>query len=119
FSSLSAVCLWLGPSSAKAADYPTTILADNPIAYYRLEETTGTTAFDSSASGQFPGTYNSSTDGLYPILGEPGIDTNSILLSAADPSSVTAGYYSEFNQQAPFSFEIWARPTSTSATDYR
>ncbi len=111
--------LLLGSGAVSATDYPTTILADNPIAYYRLEETSGTTAYDSSASGQFPGAYNFSADGIYPMLGQAGIDTNSILLSAADPSSVTAGYYPAFNQQAPFSFEIWARPTSISATDYR
>lgn len=102
---------------AGAVDYPSTILADHPIAYYRLEETADTTAADSSASGLFPGTYN--VNGAYPLLGQPGIDTNSISLSAANSSSVTAGYYPEFNQPAPFSFEIWARPASTSATDYR
>ena len=111
--------LLLGAGAASATDYPTTVLADNPIAYYRLEETSGTTAYDSSASGQFPGAYNFSADNLYPMLGQAGIDTNSILLSGADPSSVTAGYYPEFNQQAPFSFEVWARPLSISATDYR
>src|ERR1017187_778158 len=100
-----------GVRTANAADYPSTILADHPIAYYRLEETSGTTAADSSASGLFPGTYI--VNGSYPLLGQPGIDTNSITLSVADPSSVTAGYYPEFNQQAPFSFEIWARPVST------
>jgi hypothetical protein len=100
-----------GVRTANAADYPSTILADHPIAYYRLEETSGTTAADSSASGLFPGTYI--VNGSYPLLGQPGIDTNSITLSVAAPSSVTAGYYPEFNQQAPFSFEIWARPVST------
>jgi hypothetical protein len=100
-----------GVRTANAADYPSTILADHPIAYYRLEETSGTTAVDSSASGLFPGTYV--TSGSYPLLGQPGIDTNSIALSVSQPSSVTAGYYPEFNQQAPFSFEIWAKPIST------
>jgi hypothetical protein len=107
-------------ASAQATNYPATILADHPIAYYQLEELPGATvAADSSASGLFPGAYNFSVDTLYPQLGVAGIDTNSILLSGADPSSVTAGYYPEFNQQAPFSFEIWARPLSISATDYR
>ena len=100
-----------GVRTAGAVDYPSTILADHPIAYYRLEETSGTTAADSSASGLFPGTYI--VNGSHPLLGQPGIDTNSITLSVAQPSSVTAGYYPEFNQQVPFSFEIWARPVST------
>ncbi len=106
-----------GIRAASAADYPTTILADSPTAYYRLEETSGATAVDSSASGLFPGVYNFS--GGYPVLGEPGIDINSIGLSAAQSASVTAGYYPELNQQAPFSFEIWARPISTDPANYR
>ena len=96
--------------AARAATYPNTILADNPIAYYRLEETSGTTAADSSASGLYPGTYN--PDGAYPQMGLPGIDINSIGLSAAATASVTAGYYPDLNPQGPFSFEVWARPTS-------
>ena len=112
-----AVLVLSGVRTAGAVDYPTTILADNPIAYYRLEETSGTTAVDSSASGLFPGVYNFS--GGYPVLGQPGIDTNSIGLSAAQSASVTAGYYSELNQQAPFSFEIWARPISTDPANWR
>lgn len=90
--------------AARAADYPTTILADHPLAYYRLEETSGTTAVDSSASGAYPGEYVQ--NGVYPILGLPGIDTNSIDLSAAEsPDYVNVGYYSQLNQPGPFSFE--------------
>ena len=70
-----AVLVLSGVRTAGAVDYPTTILADNPIAYYRLEETSGTTAVDSSASGLFPGVYNFS--GGYPVLGQPGIIRNS------------------------------------------
>jgi hypothetical protein len=106
-----------GVRTVGAADYPTTILADHPIAYYRLEETSGTTAVDSSASGAFPGVYN--VNGSYPLLGQPGIDTNSIVLSVAQPASVTAGYYDAMNQQAPFSFEIWAKPISTDPANFR
>lgn len=32
--------------------YPATVLADNPIAYYRLDEAMGATAFDSSGNGR-------------------------------------------------------------------
>src|SRR6185295_5155736 len=76
---------------ASAADYPTTILSDNPVAYFRLEETSGTTAADSSSTGNFPGTYV--TSGAFPILGQPGIKTNSISLSSGQTASVTVGYY--------------------------
>lgn len=116
--SIIAAIVLLGIPAASAASYSATVLADNPIAYYRLEELTGTAAADSSSSGAFPGTYN--PNGIYPQLGQPGIDTNSISLQAATASSVTAGYYPEFNPQGPFSFEVWARPTSApTGGDYR
>src|ERR1035441_2934541 len=113
----SAAFMLLGMSAAHAA-YPDVILADKPIAYYRLEEAAGSsTAVDSSASGAFPGVYNVS--GSFPLLGQAGIDPTSVALSVAQPSAVTAGYYDELNQQAPFSFEIWAKPISTDPANYR
>jgi hypothetical protein len=116
---LLAAIVLLGAPAANAATYPSTVLADNPVAYYRLEELAGAvTALDSSASGAFPATYN--YNGIYPQLGQPGIDTNSIAMLAAQDSSVTAGYYADLNPQGPFSFEVWARPTSApSGGDYR
>lgn len=106
-----------GVRTVNAADYPSTILADNPIAYYRLEETSGSTAVDSSASGAYSGVYN--FVGSYPLQGQPGIDTNAIGLSVANPGAVTIGYYDALNQQAPFSVEIWAYPISTDPANYR
>jgi Concanavalin A-like lectin/glucanases superfamily len=105
-----AAIVLFGLPAANAASYPATVLQDNPIAYYRLEETSGTTAFDSSASGAYAGTYN--VDGAYPQLGQPGIDTNSISVSATANAYVSAGYYPDFNPQGPFSFEIWVRAAS-------
>src|ERR1017187_7140096 len=115
---LAAIALF-GAPAANAATYSSTVLSDNPVAYYRLEELAGAaTAMDSSASGAYPATYN--YNGIYPQLGQPGIDTNSIAMLAAQASSVTAGYYADLNPQGPFSFEVWARPTSApSGGDYR
>jgi hypothetical protein len=60
-----------------AASYPATVLADNPLAYFRLEELTGAiTAADATGDG-FDGTYHFSTSNS-PQLGQPGITTNSI-----------------------------------------
>ena len=96
--------------TASAVSYPATILADHPLAYYRLEETSGTTAAN-SASGAFPGLYI--VNGSFPTLGLPGITTNCIGVSASQsPDYVAVGYYPELNQPGPFSFEVWARPAS-------
>lgn len=99
-----AAMVLFGLPAANAASYSDTVKADNPIAYYRLEETSGTTAADSGASGLYPGTY--SVDGAYPQLGQPGIDTNSISLSSAATAFVTVGYSADLNPQGPFSFEV-------------
>src|SRR5689334_6403399 len=61
-----------------AATYPDTILSDHPVAYYRLEELPGATVAADSSSNGLDGTYVQNTAGTYPILGLPGIDTNSV-----------------------------------------
>src|SRR5204863_977114 len=71
----------LAGTTAHAA-YQDVVLGNNPVAYYRLEETSGTTAFDATAN-HFDATYapNLDTNGVtsWPIVGLPGINTNSLL----------------------------------------
>jgi Concanavalin A-like lectin/glucanases superfamily len=110
-----AAALALLAAPAVQAAYPDLILSDHPAAYYRLEETVESTAADSSGNG---------LDGYYlgtPVLGQPGIDTNSISLSAdGSLSCVQAGYYAQLNPAGPFSVEAWVRPTSMpTGGDYR
>lgn len=45
-----------------ATPYPQAVLADQPLLYYRLDETAGTTAYDTSGNG-FHGTYTNVTHG--------------------------------------------------------
>jgi len=106
-------------AAASAADYPTTILGDQPSAYYRFEETSGTTAFDSSTNGvNATITYNSVSTS--PVLGEPGIDTNSFdFLGGSDygyvdipESRLITPLAADGTNSAPFSAELWVRPTS-------
>ena len=116
----------LGSGSALAATYPGTILADHPVAYYRLEELPGaTTAVDSSGNG-FDATYVPNSTSTFPELGLPGIDTNSVLFNGGtDFGSVRIPYnilLSPTNRDgvtgAPFSAECWAQATSQSLSDY-
>lgn len=66
--SLTVPIIALDPQDASAADpYSDAVLASNPVAYWRFEETTGSTAPDSSASN-ITGTYQGS-----PQLATPGI----------------------------------------------
>jgi hypothetical protein len=111
------------------------VLGDNPVAYYRLEELPGAiTAADATANA-FDAiyTYDLDTNSLpdYPLLGLPGIDTNSILvrlytdsLSVVHHGFVTIPFHPELSpvtgdgqHGAPFSAECWIKPL-TQPADY-
>jgi len=129
-----AALLLCSPLARAAASYPATVLADGPVAYYRLEETSGTTAADSTAN-HFDAIYAQDLDTngvtLWPELGLPGINTNSILfryyldsLSAPHHGFVDIPYNPVLNpvagdgqHGAPFSAECWVQPL-TQPSDY-
>jgi len=115
---LAAIALFALPS-ANAASYPDTVLADNPIAYYRFEDpTNATTIADSSASGANPGTINFDNSGAWPQLGQPGLASNSIAFHlytdayGDETSYVSVPYNPDLNPPGPFTVELWARVTS-------
>src|SRR5579859_407036 len=75
------------------AAYPDLILSDHPVAYYRLEETSGSTAIDSSTNGLNANyIFDTGQDGTFPELGLPGITTNSVFLK----------YYTDSNSLVHF-----------------
>src|SRR3954466_1934398 len=79
---LPAAAIVLCAPALRGATYSSTVLADSPVAYYRLEETSGGTAFDETAN-HFDASYlqDLDTNGVtyWPELGLPGITTNSVL----------------------------------------
>jgi Concanavalin A-like lectin/glucanases superfamily len=115
----------LGVRVATATDYPTTILADHPVAYYRLEETNGSSTVADSSGNDFTGyvTYVTQADGtnVYPQLGQPGIDTNSALFATSTgigqgnidvPWNSTINPTTNGTNGAPFSAEVWVQATT-------
>jgi len=123
----SATSVLVSTVSAQAATYSSTVLGDHPVAYYRLEELpTATTASDSSGNG-FDAiySYDLDTNGVpdYPLLGLPGIETNSILfrlytdsLSVVHRGFVSIPFHPELSpvtgdgqHGAPFSVECWVK----------
>jgi hypothetical protein len=118
-----AVALTMLSVAAANADYPSTILADHPAAYYRMEEAPGAgTAADSSGNGFNGGiSYDLDINSIpdYPKLGQNGIGTNSYLFhvysdtnAQTHVSDIDVPYNSTLNPQGPFSVEFWARATS-------
>lgn len=107
---LAVVC---GAWRAGAGPYSAAVLADTPIAYWRLDETTGPLAADQT--GTYPGTYLGA-----PVLGQPGglsgeAANRAMRVNPADggdvmQATVTIG--------ASFSVELWVRSAQTRWNDY-
>jgi hypothetical protein len=119
-----AAFILLGLRAVSAADYPTTILGDNPSAYYRFEETSGATAFDSSINSNNASISENGEDAS-PVLGAAGIDTNSFTFIVPGPggqsdfgyvdipvSSLIAPVDETGTNSLPFSAELWVQPNS-------
>ena len=90
--------LWAGPIT-----YANAVLADNPIGYWRLGESSGTTALNSSAFGR-NGTYNGGV-----TLGLPGAipaDSNTAAGFNGSTAFVSVAG-SPFNLANNFTLEAW------------
>jgi hypothetical protein len=122
---LIAALLMVCGASAEAATYAELVLADNPVAFYRLEEPPGEfVAVDSSPNG-FDATYVPNGAGTAPELGLPGIDVNSVLFKGGpDFGSITIPFHPELSPTAAdgqhgaaFSIECWVQ-ARTQPADY-
>ncbi len=114
---VAAALMLLGVASARA-DYPSLILSNNPVAYYRLEETSGGTAADSSPHG-LDAQYIFNSTLAFPALGLQGIDTHSVGFNGgADFGFIDVPYNpllaptTNGTNAAPFSAECWANPNA-------
>jgi YD repeat-containing protein len=108
------VALALGPSvSADPTSYEDTVLADSPTGYWRLGESSGTDAADSSGNGN-TGTYqNGPTLGATGLLSEDS-DTAVTLDGTDDRVDVPADAVSLPTAGSAFSVEAWFKTTATS-----
>lgn len=87
-----------------ANDYVSSVLADRPLAYWRLDEDAGTIARD--LTGDYDGTYHAGV-----TLGVPGILPGDTAASFdGDGGYADFGANLAFFYEAPFSVEAWIRP---------
>jgi hypothetical protein len=95
---------------AGAVGYRAAVLADSPLAYWRLGEASGTAAVDET------GNVTDMTYAGTPTYGVPGAianDTNTAVSfngTNAYAQSVTAPF--DFSPTLPFSIELWLMPTT-------
>src|SRR4051812_6343678 len=110
----SALCV-LGIQPAAAADYRSTVLADNPIAYWRLGEASGIAAADEVASGPTA----SYTGGV--ALNQPGAfpsDANTSVLLNGATGYVQAAISTALNTaDGPLTLEAWVKRSTPGRVD--
>jgi RHS repeat-associated protein len=99
--------------AADAQSYPATVLADNPVSYWRLGESTGTLAADER--GPNPGTYqNSPTLGATSLLATD--TTNKAVGFDGVNDSVKVPSSTSLELGSTMSLEAWIKPTSLAAS---
>jgi hypothetical protein len=102
-----------GAGGAPPTGYADEVLADAPLAYWRLGEGSGATAFDSSGNGHH-GTFEGT-----PVYGEggavAGADT-SVRFTGNPCGFAHAEDFDDFVGTDPFSLEAWIRPTQIGTT---
>ena len=100
-------------SSAPTNAYSRVVMADNPVAFWRLDETSGTTALDTA--GSFDGAYSYvGSDLTYAYPSGIPHDTDTAV-HVTNTAIVTIPYALEINPvSGPWSYEFWIQPTSLS-----
>jgi hypothetical protein len=88
--------------------YGAAVMSANPVAYWRMNETSGTTMYD--YAGGYNGVYNGSV-----TLGRPGISTNDTNLAVAFDGSTAYSQvpYAAALNSSPFTVEYWVKPTNS------
>ncbi len=117
FAGCAAMLLMIGSNQARA-DYPAEVLADGPLAYYRLNENLASPVYDnatnigslgSAATGHYSGATTHPVAGA--IVSQPGNQAASF-----QGGSVGVTFQSGLNVSSPFTVELWTKPDDTGAT---
>ncbi len=89
--------------------YSTSVAADRPIAYWRLDEAAGPTAKDSAG-------YHDATYSGLPVYGAASViaTENNPAVNFAAAGRTTLSNFPELNPSGAFSVELWARPNGGS-----
>lgn len=110
-----AVIEQIGLTDSLPSRYAQTILADSPLAYYRLGEPSGTTAYDWSGN-----TFNGTINGTV-TPGQPGAianDPSTSMLFDGSTGYITLAAGLTTNGLGAFSVETWVKLSNNSFANY-
>ncbi len=123
--------LWLGLSAALPAnaDYPASVLAQNPVGYWPFDETTASPALNTATNATALGAAGTgyfirSLDGIDASKGEPGIVGNSVRfyndgnVVGYSGSKIDVPYTAALNPNPPFTVEFWAKANNLGADSF-
>jgi hypothetical protein len=124
-----ALCL-LAASVARA-DYFSTVTNDHPVAYFSLQDPSGSDTVADASTNDFLGLVNYVTQAdhvtIYPQLGQPGIDTNAALFATSTgigqgfidlPVNSIVNPTTDGTNGAPFSAELWVQATTGATANF-
>ncbi len=97
--------------------YPSEVLADSPLAYYRLGESSGTAMVDASGNGR-DGTYTSTALGTAGALAGSGDSDTAITLTGGTGNAGAVPYDTWMNGLTAVTVEAWVNTTATSGTRF-
>jgi len=114
-----AVVLAVGGAAQARADYPSSVLALNPLGYWHFDEVATSPALNSVANSSPLGSIANGCVVGAAAPGEPGIVGNSVRFfhtSSSDvglcTSKIDVPYNAALNPGPPFTIEFWAKPAS-------
>jgi len=94
------------PTNPPSANYVDVVLADGPISYWRLGETSGTTVADTM--GRNPGTM---TGGVTPgTVGALPVDSNKAMTFNGSTGYISVPHNANLNITGDITLEAWAKP---------
>jgi hypothetical protein len=107
-SSLCVVAFWIFARAAAFADYQGAVLSDSPLAYFRLQEASGTVMTNlGSYAGQ--GVFSNTNKVAFGITGPLEVDNRAVSLSPGGWLAVN-GSSSLVHDNHDFTVEAWVRP---------
>ena len=111
--------------TARATDYPTTLLSHSPVGYWRFNDsvTSPPLAIVTNAGtlGSIATGYVVNNGSTTPILGSPGLIGTSARFNnpgntvGLEASKIEVPWNAALNSKPPFSIEFWANPNSLGA----